>query len=252
MNYLIGDIGNTNIKICKVNHSFKIKNTFLFKTKSIFLEKDLKKKLNKFFKKNICDKVLISSVVPNVYKKVFRILKNKKFKVFELKDFNLNNVLKINMKNYSQLGSDRIANAIGAYSRYKTNCIVIDFGTATTFDIVKKPGVYDGGVIAPGISLSMENLSSYTALLPKINLKRYPKIYGKNTKEALNSGFFWGYEGLINNIVKKIIKKNKKNFKIILTGGYSKLFSNKIENKTKIEKDITIKGIIKAYRRFLA
>ena len=82
-------------------------------------------------------------------------------------------------------------------------------------------------------------------------LKNYPHAYGKNTKEALNSGFFWGYQGLINNIVKKITKKNGKSFKIILTGGYSNLFKNRIDKKAKIEHDITIQGIIKIYKKFL-
>ena len=159
--------------------------------------------------------------------------------------------MKFRVKKYSQLGSDRIANAIGAYQKFKTNCIVIDFGTATTFDVIKKNGIYNGGVIAPGIKLSIENLSQSTALLPKFKLNKYPKKYGKNTHEALASGFFWGYEGLINNIIKKIVKKNGKNSKIVLTGGYSYLFKNRLIKKAKIENDITMQGIIKIYKEFL-
>ena len=82
-------------------------------------------------------------------------------------------------------------------------------------------------------------------------LKKYPKNYGKNTKEALASGFFWGYEGLINNIIKKIIKKNGINFKIVLTGGYSYFFKNRLVKKAKIENNITMQGIIKIYKDFL-
>ena len=89
-----------------------------------------------------------------------------------------------------------------------TNCLIIDFGTATTFDIIKN-GVYQGGVIAPGVKLSMMNLSRSTALLPNFILKKNQKSYGKDTKEALNAGFIWGYQGLINNIIDKITKKNK-------------------------------------------
>ena len=159
--------------------------------------------------------------------------------------------MRFKVKKYSQLGSDRIANAIGAYYKFKTNCIVIDFGTATTFDVIKKNAGYDGGVIAPGIKLSIENLFSSTALLPMFQLKKYPKNYGKNTKEALASGFFWGYEGLINNIIKKIAKKNGINFKIVLTGGYSYFFKNKLIKKVKIENNITMQGIIKIYKDFL-
>ena len=251
MNYLMGDIGNTNIKICKINKNFKIINTYLFETKNINLERNLNKKLIKILNKNINNKVLISSVVPPVYRKILKFFRKKKFKVFEIKTFNLKKIMNFKVKNYSQLGSDRIANSIGIYHKYKTNCIVVDFGTATTFDVVKKAAIYDGGVIAPGIKLSIQNLFSSTALLPMFNLNKYPQNYGKNTKEALISGFFWGYEGLINNIIKKVIKKNKINFKIILTGGYSYLFKNRLIKKSIIQNNITIEGIIRVYRKFL-
>tara|TARA_B100000700_G_scaffold95194_1_gene107267 strand:+ start:1012 stop:1773 length:762 start_codon:yes stop_codon:yes gene_type:complete len=251
MNYLIGDIGNTNIKICKLNKNFKIINTYLFQTKNSNLENNLKKKLNQLLNKDTNKKVLFSSVVPKIFKKVIKIFKGKSLKVFEIKEFNLKKIIKFKVKKYSQLGSDRIANTIGAYYKFKKNCIVIDFGTATTFDVIKKKCIYDGGVIAPGIKLSIENLFSSTALLPMFKLSKYPINYGKNTKEALSSGFFWGYEGLINNIIKKIIKKNGINFIIVLTGGYSYLFKNRLIKKAKIENDITMQGIIKIYKDFL-
>ena len=251
MNYLIGDIGNTNIKICKLNKNFKIINTYLFETKNKNLKSDISRKLRKISKKNTNKKVLFSSVVPSVYKNISKIFQKNRLKVFEIKKFDLKKIMKFRVKKYSQLGSDRIANAIGAYQKFKTDCIVIDFGTATTFDVIKKNGIYNGGVIAPGIKLSIENLFSSTALLPMFKLNKYPKNYGKNTKQALSSGFFWGYEGLINNIIKKIIKKNGINFRIVLTGGYSYLFKNRLIKKAKIENDITMQGIIKIYKDFL-
>jgi len=251
MNYLIGDIGNTNIKICRINKKFQIIKTYLFQTKNPSLESSLNKKLKQIVKKNTNKKVLFSSVVPKIYRKISKIFRRKNIKVFEIKEFNLKKIMKFKVKKYSQLGSDRIVNALGAYYKFNSNCIVIDFGTATTFDVIKRRAIYDGGIIAPGIKLSIENLSSSTALLPMFKLKKYPKNYGKNTKEALASGFFWGYEGLINNIIKKIIKKNGINFKIVLTGGYSYLFKNRLIKKTKIENDITIQGIIKIYKNFL-
>ena len=152
------------------------------------------------------------------------------------------------MKNFKQLGSDRIVNAIGT-NKYK-NCLIIDFGTATTFDIVKN-GVYEGGVIAPGINLSIINLNKYAALLPLLNLKGKQKNYGKNTKEALNAGFLWGYEGLVNNIIDRIILRSKIKYKIILTGGYAKLFKKFIKRKTTIDQNITIKGVAKIFKEFL-
>ena len=251
MNYLIGDIGNTNIKICKINSNFKIINTYLFETKKTNFETNLNRKLKKIIKKNTNKNVLFSSVVPKIYKKISRNFKKNNLNVFEIKKFNLKKIMKFNIKKYPELGSDRIANAVGVSDKYNSNCIVIDFGTATTFDVIKKRGIYDGGVIAPGINLSIENLFRSTALLPMFKLKKYPINYGKNTIEALTSGFFWGYEGLINSIINKIIKKNGLNFKIVLTGGYSFLFKNRLIRKANIENDITMQGIIKIYKYFL-
>ena len=251
MNYLIGDIGNTNIKICKLNKRFKITKSFLFDTKDENLLFKFKKKINKMLQDNTSKIVLFSSVVPKVYSKLKKVFKSKRFKTHEIKEFNLRKLMKFKIKNFNQLGSDRIANAFGIGGNLKSNYIIIDFGTATTFDIIKKKNVYDGGIIAPGVKSSIENLSSSTALLPIFKLKKYPRNYGKNTKQALTSGFFWGYQGLINNILSKIINKNGKNCKIVLTGGYSYLFKKHLYKKAKIEKDITMYGIIKIYRNFI-
>ena len=177
-----------------------------------------------------------------------KFIRSKNFKLFEIKEFNLDRIININVKNKKQLGSDRIANAIGV-KQFK-NCLVLDFGTATTFDVIKN-GKYEGGVIAPGIKLSMKNLIKSTALLPKINLKNHQKTYGKNTKEALNAGFVWGYEGLINNIINKIISKEKLKYKIILTGGYANFFKKVIKRKIFVDQNITIKGISKVYKEFI-
>jgi len=157
-------------------------------------------------------------------------------------------MIRINIKNINQLGSDRIVNSIEG-KKYK-NCLIIDFGTATTFDIVKN-GVYEGGVIAPGIKLSIQNLNQSTALLPIFDLKNKQMSYGKNTKDALNAGFIWGYDGLINNIISRITKNWKTNYKIILTGGYANLFKKIVKKRCIIDQNITIKGVSKVYREFL-
>ena len=248
MNYLVGDIGNTSVKISILNSKFKIKKSYNLDTNKFFEKKTTNSFFNKFLNNNLNKKVLFSSVVPKTYKIVKAYLRSKNYKLFEIKDLKINKILKINLKNFNQLGSDRIANAIG--SKNVKNCIIIDFGTATTFDILKN-GVYDGGVIAPGIDLSIKNLNKFTALLPLIKLNNNQKSYGKNTKEALNAGFLWGYEGLVNNIINKIIIKSKKNYKIILTGGYSKIFKKFIKRKAMIDQNITIKGVAKALKELL-
>ena len=204
--------------------------------------------IKKIFQKNLKKEILFSSVVPLALKKIKRSLKKKNYKVLEVKNFNLKKMIKINIKNINQLGSDRIVNSIEA-KKFK-NCLIIDFGTATTFDIVKN-GIYEGGVIAPGIKSSIRNLSQSTALLPMFDLKNHQKSYGKNTKDALNAGFIWGYDGLINNIINKITINWKMNYKIILTGGYANLFKKIIKRSTIVDQNITIKGVSKVYREFL-
>ena len=247
MYYIIGDIGNTSTRICLLNKS-KILKSFIFDTNNIFFNDYIKKIFNRFIEKNLKKEILFSCVVPLALKKVKKVLKKTNFKVLEIKNFNLKKMIKINIKNIKQLGSDRIVNSIEG-KKFK-NCLIIDFGTATTFDIVKN-GVYEGGVIAPGVKLSIKNLSQSTALLPMFDLKNKQKSYGKNTKDALNAGFIWGYDGLINNIINKITKNWKMNYKIVLTGGYANLFKKIIKRKTIVDQDITIKGVSKVYKEFL-
>ena len=136
----------------------------------------------------------------------------------------------------------------GVYKRYKFNCIVLDFGTATTFDVVTKNGIYNGGIIAPGVNLSLKSLVNSADQIPVFSIKKQNKIIGKNTVEALRSGFYWGYVGLINNIILKIEKETKKKYRVIFTGGYADLFKTSIKRPFTIDKDITIKGIIEIFR----
>ena len=248
MKYLIGDIGNTSTKICILSKKFEILRSYNFDTSKMYKINLLKKIIRKKTNKNINQVFLFSSVVPKVFLNIKKSLKTTNFKILEIKNLKLNKIIKINIKNKKNLGSDRIANAIGV--KKLKNCLILDFGTATTFDIIKN-GIYEGGVIAPGINLSIKNLSQATALLPLINLKSHQKNYGKNTIEALNAGFVWGYEGLINNIIDKIISKSKIKYKILLTGGYAKFFKKMIKKKTVIDQDITIKGIANAYKELI-
>ena len=247
MLYIVGDIGNTSTRICLFNKS-KILKSIFFDTKKIFLKGYLKKILNKFNKKNLRKEILFSCVVPLAFKFIKKTLKRSKYEVLEVKSLNLKKMIQIKVKNINQLGSDRIVNSIEG-KKFK-NCLIVDFGTATTFDIVKK-GTYEGGVIAPGIKLSINNLSKSTALLPMFDLKNIQKSYGKNTKDALNAGFIWGYEGLINNIINKITQNWKMNYKIILTGGYANLFKKIIKRRTIVDQNITIKGVSRVYSKFL-
>ena len=247
MNYIIGDIGNTSTRVCLFDKS-KILKSIIFDTKKIFLKGFFKRIINRLSKKNLKNEILSSCVVPLALKEIKKNLKKTNYRVLEIKSLNLKKIIKINIKNFKQLGSDRIVNSIKG-KEFK-NCLIIDFGTATTFDIVKN-GVYEGGVIAPGVKLSIKNLSQSTALLPMFDLRNKQTSYGKNTKDALNAGFIWGYDGLINNIINRITKDWKMKYKIVLTGGYANLFKKIIKRKTIVDQNITIKGVSKVYQEFL-
>ncbi len=241
--YLIGDIGNTEIKICLFDKNYKVVKKLILKT-NLISNKYLASKLN-FLKKysSKINIILFSSVVPPVYSVIKHFLKIKfKKKSIELKQINLNKLVKI-MVNKNQVGSDRISNAIGIIDK-KSNYIVLDFGTATTFDVIIKDK-YLGGVIAPGITLSLKTLISKASLIPTVNISKISKIIGTNTVSAVKSGFYWGYAGLIDNIIKLIIKQTNKRFKIILTGGLANLFKNTIKGKIEVKKDLTINGLLK-------
>ena len=251
MNVLIGDIGNTNTKICLVElKTYKIKKLIHFNSSNIYSNSFLKKTLKKIIKNNTISKTALFSCVVPKYQSILEkfIKKFYKIKLREIKEKKIKKIIRINIKNKNQVGSDRIANAVGAYKRYKSNCIVLDFGTATTFDVIVKNGIYNGGIIAPGVNLSIKSLSSSADQIPIFSMKKQRKIIGKNTIEALRSGFYWGYSGLINNIILKIEKETKKKYKIIFTGGYADLFKTSIIRSFTIDKNITIKGIIEIFK----
>ncbi len=241
--FLFGDIGNTDSKICLVNSRKKIIRKINFSSKNI-TDAQLKKKFKKLKLQNLnLKKCLFCSVVPKTFKIIKKYIKNNyKIKCFELKDLKIEKLIKIKV-NKKQIGSDRLANAIGSMNN-KDNFIILDFGTATTFDVLVK-NIYHGGIISPGIKISLDTLVENASLIPNLRLKKINKVIGSNTVNAVRSGFFWGYRGLIENIVNLIKKETKKSFKIIVTGGFSHLFNKFNDKKVSINRDITIKGLIK-------
>ena len=160
----------------------------------------------------------------------------------ELKTCDLKKFINIKV-NRKQIGSDRLANAIAVIdSRF--NYIIVDFGTATNFDIVIKKD-YIGGVLAPGVELSLKNLIDKASLIPEIKLEKTANVIGKNTKSAVRAGFYHGYTGLIENIINLIFKQTRKKFKIIFTGGFAHLFKSSIKGIKTVDKNLTIKGILR-------
>ena len=241
--YILGDIGNTETKIFLVSANNKIIKRLNLSTRDVNYNK-----LNRLFINLLVDykkvkKILFCSVVPKSFVIIKKFLSKKtKLKCYEVKELNLKSLIQIKA-NYKQVGSDRLTTAISLVNN-NNNFIILDFGTATTFDVLIK-NVYSGGIIAPGVRLSLNTLSDKATLIPKIDLKQIKNVIGNNTISAVRSGFFWGYAGLIDNIIYLIKKETRKSFKVIITGGFSDLFKKSIKTKASYNKNITINGLIK-------
>ena len=241
--YILGDIGNTETKIFLVSINNKIKKKLTYSTKDLNQTKLKKLFINFKIDYEKINKILFCSVVPKSFNIIKKFLSKKtKIKCYEVKDLNLKSLIRIKA-NYKQVGSDRLTNAI-SLTNSQNNFIILDFGTATTFDVLIK-NTYSGGIIAPGVKLSLNTLSDKATLIPKIDLKKIKNVIGNDTISAVRSGFFWGYAGLIDNIIYLIKKETRKSFKVIITGGFSDLFKKSIKTKVYHNKDITINGLIK-------
>ena len=240
--FLLGDIGNTDVKFFLVNKSFKIIKKITLKT-NLLSNNYLSLKLNFLIKrKNKINKVLFSSVVPNAFSMINFFLKKKlKIKsVLEVKDIDLKKLIHIKV-NRKQVGSDRIANAIAMIDK-KKNYIIIDFGTATTFDVIKN-NQYSGGLIFPGINLSMDTLLKNAELIKTSKISKSNKIVNNNTSASIQSGFYFGYLHAVNGILKQIIKENNFKPKVYITGGLGKIFRDKIIYKPIYMEHLTLEGI---------
>jgi type III pantothenate kinase len=148
-----------------------------------------------------------------------------------------------------EVGADRLVNAASAHERYKGPLIVIDFGTATTFDVVDKDGSYFGGVIAPGINLSLDALHQAAAKLPRIAVERPEKVIGKRTIPAMRSGIYWGYVGLIEGVVARIKAEYGAEMTVIATGGLAPLFADATKAIEHLDPDLTLRGLAQINRR---
>lgn len=226
------DIGNTNIVFGLYNQG-----SLLHKWRMV---SDIKKSVDDYAidiielfltHKIDCLKVdgcIIGSVVP----KLNEIIQNaiKKFcnnKIFVIGE-NIEPKIEIKLPNKQEVGADRIINSIAAYQEFGGNLIVIDFGTATTFDIVGKNGEYLGGVISPGINLSLKALHEMTAKLPKISLQKQKNVIGKNTVEAMNSGVYFGYLSLVEGMIMRIQNELQHKTTQVITGGLAEIFKEEL------------------------
>ena len=154
----------------------------------------------------------------------------------------------IQVKNKKEVGFDRLVNSICGYKKFGGNLIIVDFGTATTFDVVGESGEYLGGVIAPGVNLSVKILHDMTAQLPKIQVKKQDNVIGKSTIEAMNSGIYFGYISLVEGLIKRIEDEYGKEMIVVITGGLLGVFENSIPKVNYVEPDLTLEGLRMIYQ----
>jgi type III pantothenate kinase len=195
--------------------------------------------------------VIISSVVPQ---SIFN-LRNLSRRYFGVEPLVIGENAKlgvdVRIDKPSEAGADRLVNAVGAHMVYPGPLIVIDSGTATTFDIVAADGAFEGGIIAPGINLSMQALHEAAAKLPRIAIQRPAggRIVGTDTVSAMQSGVFWGYISLIEGLVARIKAERAEPMTVVATGGVASLFEDATDSIDHFDSDLTIRGLLEIHRR---
>ena len=230
------DIGNTQIKLGIFEH-LKLIHTECFQHDD---NQNINLNYIKKFKPTVS---IISSVVPNLTDKYVKNIYN----ILGLDSLIVNNEnchLDLKVHEPNTVGADRICNVIATIKIYNKPAIVIDFGTATTYDVINKNGQFIGGIIAPGIKTSSQYLIEKAALLDYVDFEFPEKVIGKNTEDNIKSGIMFGAIDQIEGMIKRINNETKQNNNIILTGGFSKLISPKISLEHTCDIDLTLKGMI--------
>ena len=238
MNILCIDIGNTSISYCHV------KDDIIGKLNRILNSDNL---LEIFSEKNLngIDLVLVCSVVPKLTSTIFEYSKLKDLNIHEINY--KSNYIKLLVDNPSEVGADRICNIAAIKKIYDSPSIVIDFGTATTYDITSKGGDFIGGAIAPGIDISANYLIEKTALL-KETIYQFPKnVIGKNTKENIQSGVMYGGLESVKGMIQLIKNEMNTEPNIIITGGFGEIISKHLDIKHVYIETLTIKGMLDIY-----
>lgn len=195
--------------------------------------------------------VIIATVVPNNLFDL-RTLSEKYFgtKALVVGDADVDLGLDIRMDRPNEVGADRLVNAVSAHATYGGPLLVLDFGTATTFDLVGADGAYEGGVIAPGVNLSLDALQAAAAKLPRVDIGKPPTVVGKNTISAMQSGIFYGYAAMIEGVIARIREETgQSDLPAIATGGLAPLFAPACPSIKTTDADLTLRGLYAIYRR---
>lgn len=193
------------------------------------------------------ENVIIGTVVPEA-KFALECFAKKHLKCDPVFITHKNAPIKIDLDNPEEVGADRLVNAVAVMKHYSAPAIVIDFGTATTFDVIGSGGVYKGGVIAPGINLSLAALHGAASKLPQITIEKPDRALGRTTRSAMKSGVYWGYVGLIKEIIAQLSGELEDEPLIIATGGLAHVFERDLSFIDQIDDDLTLKGLLEIYK----
>lgn len=195
------------------------------------------------------DDVIVSCVVPPMLNTLERLCKQ----YFQLEAYVVGPGIKTGMPiqydNPREVGADRIVNAVAAYEKCKCCLIVVDFGTATTFDVISGDGAYQGGAIAPGVGISADALFARASKLPRVEFSRPPQIIAKNTVNSMQAGIFFGYVGLVEGIVSRMQKELADEAKVIATGGLAEPIAAATDFIDQVEPFLTLEGLRILYQR---
>jgi type III pantothenate kinase len=195
------------------------------------------------------DGCIISSVVPQ---SVFN-LRNLSRRYLHVEPLvvgeNVDLGMEVRLPNPTEAGADRLVNALGGYITYGGPLLLVDSGTATTFDLVGADGAFEGGVIAPGINLSMQALHTAAARLPRVAIQRPDQVIGRGTVGAMQSGIYWGYVALIEGLIDRIKAEYGQPLKVVATGGVASLFVGATDKIDAFDADLTIRGLLEIWRR---
>lgn len=248
------DIGNTSISIAVLNgRRVKWIGNLDVQMTHINLRLNFRKISTGLFKRNVCLKeAMICSVVPDKTNFIIRLIKSELGVPVRVVGKDLIVPITNKYQNPTQVGQDRLIVAYAVKILYGQPAIVIDFGTAITFDVLSAKGHYEGGMIVPGIRLSLESLYSKTALLPRIEFITSPKtLIGKNTKESILSGIFYGYGELCKGLIDKISNQMNSKPQVVVTGGYTGVMKRFIAAKiTKIDRLLVFKGMALLHKHY--
>lgn len=248
------DAGNTNICLGIFEKS-KLKFHWRLETDTALEQKDFKEKLGhllsaeKIDPKNIAG-VVIANVVPSLSTNLLYVCRE----IFDKKPLWVDHKtakIPLRVDTTKEVGADRLCNAAAVWKRFKKPTIVVDFGTATTLDIITAKGEYGGGAIVPGLMVAAQSLAKATAQLPKVEIKKPKRVVGRNTVECIQAGLYYGYVGMIDHLVALSIKEEKIKMKVVATGGLAELISKESKTIEEVLPHLTMEGLLHIWEKNL-